>query len=384
MHLLGIALFGWIALFWLTYGLRVAYGAIRLPWVRDFPPAADADCPRISILFSARDEEEKLPAALATLMEMDYPGFEVVAVDDRSQDATGQILDTFAAAHQRLRVVHVDRLPEGWLGKPHGLEKAYEASSGEWLLFTDADVRFKPDVLRRAISLEKAHNLDHLTLLGDVEMVGFWEAVLVTFFGLGFHLGANPSQAANPRSSRYVGVGAFQLVRRSAYEASGTHRRLAMEVVDDMKLGKIVKQAGFRSGCAVAQDFVAVRWHAGVGNLVRGVTKNFFAGAGYDLRLVAFEVAVLLMTDILPFAGVFFGHGWIFGSSAIAVAIALGFHAGVAWVMRVSPLYALTHPLGALLFCYMLLRSTVVTLWQGGIVWRDTFYPLDVLKRGAV
>ena len=384
MHLLGISVFGWIALFWLTHGLRVAYGAMRLPWVRDFPPAPDAECPRVSILFSARNEAEKLPAALATLMEMDYPDFEVVAVDDRSQDRTGQILDAFRAAHPRLRVVHLDRLPEGWLGKPHGLQKAYEACSGEWLLFTDADVRFKPDVLRRAISLEKAHRLAHLTLLGDVETVGFWEPVLVTFFGLGFHLGTDPSQAANPRSSRYVGVGAFQLVRRSAYQASGTHRRLAMEVVDDMKLGKIVKQAGFRSGCAVAQNFVAVRWHAGVGNLVRGVTKNFFAGAGYDLRLVALQVAVLLMMDILPFAGVFLGHGWIFRCSATAAGIALGFHAGVAWVMRVSPLYALTHPLGALLFCYMLLRSTVVTLWQGGIVWRDTFYPLDDLKRGVV
>jgi len=384
MHFLGIALFGGIALFWLTYGLRVAYGALRLPWVRDFPPAPDAACPRISVLFSARDEEEKLPAALRTLMEIDYPDFEVVAVDDRSQDRTGEILDAFAAAYPRLRVVHVDRLPEGWLGKPHGLEKAYDASSGEWLLFTDADVRFKPNVLRRAISLEKIHNLDHLTLLGDVEMVGFWETVLVTFFGIGFHLGTDPSQAANPRSFRYVGVGAFQLVRRSAYEASGTHRRLAMEVVDDMKLGKIVKQAGFRSGCAVAQNLVAVRWQAGLGNLVRGVTKNFFAGAGYDLRLVAFEAAVLLMMDVLPFIGVFLGHGWIFGCSVIAVAIALSFHAGVAWVMRVSPLYALTHPLGALLFCYMLLRSTVVTLWQGGIVWRDTFYPLDDLKRGVV
>ena len=384
MHLLGISLFGWIALFWLTHGLRVAYGAMRLPWVRDFPPAPDAECPRVSILFSARNEAEKLPAALATLMEMDYPDFEVVAVDDRSQDRTGQILDAFRAAHPRLRVVHLDRLPEGWLGKPHGLQKAYEACSGEWLLFTDADVRFKPDVLRRAISLEKAHRLAHLTLFGDVEMVGFWEPVLVTFFGLGFHLGTDPSQAASPRSSRYVGVGAFQLVRRSAYQASGTHRRLAMEVVDDMKLGKIVKQAGFRSGCAVAQNFVAVRWHAGVGNLVRGVTKNFFAGAGYDLRLVALQVAVLLMMDILPFAGVFLGHGWIFRCSATAAGIALGFHAGVAWVMRVSPLYALTHPLGALLFCYMLLRSTVVTLWQGGIVWRDTFYPLDDLKRGVV
>jgi len=384
MHFLGIALFGFVALFWLTYGLRVAYGAIRLPWVKDFPPAPDAECPRISILFAARDEEEKLPAALATLMQIDYPGLEVVAVDDRSQDATGRILDEFAATHPRLRVVHEERLPEGWLGKTHALQKAYEASLGEWLLFTDADVRFNPDVVRRVVSLVKAQNLDHLSLLGDVEMVGFWEKVLITFFGLGFHLAADPSRVGNRRSSRYVGVGAFQLLRRSAYETSGTHRRLAMEVIDDMKLGKIVKQAGFRSGCAVAQDLVAVRWHAGVGNLVRGVTKNFFAGAGYDLRLVTVQLAVLLVMDILPFVGVVFGHGWIRAFSAIAVLIALSFHVGVAWVMRVSPLYALTHPVGAALFFYMLLRSTVVTLRQGGIVWRDTFYPLEELKRGVV
>jgi len=384
MHFFGIALFGFVALFWLTYGLRVAYGAIRLPWVKDFPPAPDAECPRISILFAARDEEEKLPAALATLMQIDYPGLEVVAVDDRSQDATGRILDEFAATHPRLRVVHEERLPEGWLGKTHALQKAYEASLGEWLLFTDADVRFNPDVVRRVVSLVKAQNLDHLSLLGDVEMVGFWEKVLITFFGLGFHLAADPSRVGNRRSSRYVGVGAFQLLRRSAYETSGTHRRLAMEVIDDMKLGKIVKQAGFRSGCAVAQDLVAVRWHAGVGNLVRGVTKNFFAGAGYDLRLVTVQLAALLVMDILPFVGVVFGHGWIRAFSAIAVLIALSFHVGVAWVMRVSPLYALTHPVGAALFFYMLLRSTVVTLRQGGIVWRDTFYPLEELKRGVV
>ncbi|HKW62149.1 MAG TPA: glycosyltransferase family 2 protein [Candidatus Acidoferrum sp.] len=352
--------------------------------MKDFPPALDAECPRISILFAARDEEEKLPGALTTMMAIDYPGLEVIAVDDRSTDATGRILDEFANTDSRLRVVHVDELPKGWLGKTHGLQKAYGASSGEWLLFTDADVRFKPDALRRAISLVKARNLDHLSLLGDLDMVGFWEKVLITFFGIGFHLGANPSQVSNPKSSRYVGVGAFQLVRRSAYEASGTHRRLAMEVVEDMKLGKIVKQSGFRSECAVAEDFVTVRWQAGFGNLVRGVTKNFFAGAGYDLRIVAGQLAGLVVMNILPFAGVAFGHGWIRGLSAVAVLIALSFHVGVAWVMRVSPLYALTHPLGAAIFSYMLLRSTIVTLWQGGIVWRDTFYPLDELKRGVV
>jgi glycosyltransferase involved in cell wall biosynthesis len=357
---------------------------MRLVWLKNFAPSTDAECPGISIIFAARDEEEKLPRALATLMEIDYPNLEVVAVDDRSRDSTGRILDKFAAVYSHLRVVHITQLPAGWLGKPHALQKGYEASRGEWLLFTDADVRFQPDALRRAVSLAKARKLDHLTLFADVEMVGFWEKVLITFFGVGFHLAIDPARVSNPRSARYAGVGAFQVLRRSAYETSGTHRRLAMEVVDDMKLGKIVKQAGFRSDCAVGADFVALRWHSGLGNLVRGVTKNFFANAGYNLGLVATQVAGLVLMNILPFVGLFMSHGWIRVFCAIAVLIAVCFEAGVALVMRVSPLYALTQPLGALLFCYMLLRSTVVTLWQGGIIWRDTFYPLEVLKRGVV
>jgi glycosyltransferase involved in cell wall biosynthesis len=384
MHDFSFALFSLIALFWLTRGLRVAYGAMRLPWLKDFAPAPDVECPRVSVLFAARDEEEKLRGAIETMVQLDYPALEIIAVDDRSRDATGQILDEFAGTHRLLKAVHVTELPAGWMGKPHALQRAYEASTGEWLLFTDADVRFQTDALRRAMALAKQKNLDHLTLLGDVDMHGFWEKVLITFFGLGFHLAADPGQVSNPKSSSYVGVGAFQLLRRKAYEASGTHRRLAMEVVDDMKLGKIVKLAGFRSGGAIAQDAVAVRWHAGLGNLVRGVTKNFFAGAGYSLGLVAVQLTGLVMMNVLPFVGVIFGHGWIRILAAIAVVIAVSFHAGVARVMRVSPLYALTHPIGALLFCYMLLRSTVVTLRQGGVTWRDTFYPLEELKRGSV
>ncbi len=384
MHIFGLVLFGLIASFWLTHGIRVAYGAVRLPWIKDFAPASDADCPRISILFAARDEEEELPAALATLMEIDYPDLEVIAVDDRSQDSTGRILERFAAAHPRLRVVHITQLPAGWLGKPHALQKAYAASTGDWLLFTDADVRFKHDALRRAIALVKARNLEHLTLMGDVEMVGFWETVLITFFGMAFHLATDPYRVANPNSRAYVGVGAFQLLKRAAYEASGTHRRLAMEVVDDMKLGKIVKQSGFRSSAGVAQDFVVVRWHAGLGNLVRGVTKNFFAAVGYSVPLVTVAVVALLLMNVAPIFGVFFGQGWTRIFAVAAFVIALCFHTGVDIGMRVSPSYAFTHPLGALLFSYMLLRSTVVTLKQGGIIWRDTFYPLDDLKRGVV
>jgi glycosyltransferase involved in cell wall biosynthesis len=384
MHVFGLVVFGSIAVFWLTHGLRVAYGATKLPWLKDFAPAPDVDCPRVSLLFAARNEEEKLPAALVTLMEIDYPNLEVIAVDDRSSDSTGRLLDEFAAAHPRLRVVHVAELPPGWLGKPHALQKAFEVSNGDWLLFTDADVRFEPDAVRRAVALAAQRKLDHLTLFGDVEMIGFWEKVLITFFAFMFQLASDPHRANNPHSRFYVGVGAFQLVKRSTYVASGTHRRLAMEVIDDMKLGKIIKQSGFRSGVGIARESVAVRWHAGVGNLVRGVTKNFFAAAGYSLPFVVVAVAGLLLMNITPFLGVFFGHGWIRALAAASLVILVFFHTAIAVTMRVSPLYALTHPVGALLMIYMLLRSTVVTLRQGGIVWRDTFYPLDELKRGVV
>ena len=174
---------------------------------------------------------------LSTLAALDYPNLEIIAVDDRSQDSTGAILEEYARNHERFRAVHVKELPAGWLGKPHALQRAYEVSNVEWLLFTDADVRFTPDVLRRAASLAKERALDHLTLFGDVEMHGSWT---------------------------YVGVGAFQLVKRSAYQAVGTHRRLTMEVVDDMKLGKMVKQGGFRSSVGLAQQAVSIRWHAGL------------------------------------------------------------------------------------------------------------------------
>jgi Glycosyl transferase family 2 len=384
MHLIGILFFGLIALFWITYGLKVAYGAARLPWLKDFPAARDEECPHISVVFAARDEEEKLPAALATLVAIDYPRLEIIAVDDRSTDATPRLLDQFAAAHPQLKVVHIHELPPGWLGKPHALQNAYEVSSGEWLVFTDADVQFQRDSLRRVVSLVRDRGLDHLALLGDVKRSGFWDNVLISFFAMGFQLATDPYQVSNPHSRSYVGVGAFQMLKRSAYETCGTHRRLAMEVVDDMKLGKLVKQSGFRSAVAVAGHAVSVEWHIGLQNLVRGVEKNFFAGAQFSLGLAAAQIFALLAMNVVPFAGLFLGHGWIRAFAAIAVLIALCFHLGVDVVMQISPLYCLTLPVGAAVFAYMVLRSTVVTLRQGGIVWRDTFYPLDELRRGLV
>lgn len=382
-HFLGLIFFAVIALFWLTYGAQTVLGAARLPWLKSFSPASDADCPRISLIFAARDEEEKLPAALATLISIDYPNLQIIAVNDRSQDATPQILDDFASTHARLKVVHVTDLPPGWLGKTHSLQKAYEASDGDWLLFTDADVSFKADALRRCITLIRALSLDHLTLFCGIEMVTFWEKVLISFFGMSFNLAIQPHRVSNPHSRAYVGVGAFQMVKRSVYETCGTHRRIAMEVIDDVKLGKRIKLGGFHSGVAIAPDAVSVRWHAGLVNLVRGVEKNFFAAAQFKLSQVAAQVLGLLVFNVAPLFGLLLGHGTVRILAALALLIPVGFLAGVDVVMGISPLYALTLPLAATVFTYMLLRSTFITLKQGGIYWRGTFYSLTELRRNS-
>lgn len=374
---------GAVAIAWLLLAVQTLRGMRRLPYLSAVQTLPDSDLPRVSLLFSARDEAEKMPAALRSMLALDYPAFEVIAADDRSSDGTQEILREFAIPCKQLRVVRVDALPPRWLGKPHGLYAAYERASGEWLAFTDADVRFHPQALRRAVSLALERRWDHLTLFPHMEMASFGEKTLLTYFLLGGILYSRAWSVPRRESRAYAGVGAFQLLRRSVYESIGTHCRLAMEVVDDMKLGKRVKDAGFVSGVALAGEMVRLKWHSGVANIIRGTEKNFFAAAGFRVSSVAGHMALILLLSVVPFVALVTAGGWARAFAAAAVACVVLLHARAARENGASPLYGLTHPLGALLFCFMLARSTLLTLWRRGIYWRGTFYSLDELKRGA-
>ena len=384
LHLVWMIALGSAAALWIYGTLTTALGLRTLTYVADAPPLKDADCPSVSILFAARDEAEKLPAALESFLAMDYPVYEIVAVNDRSQDDTKQILTSAAQNNSRLKTVSVKDLPAGWLGKPHALQKAYEQSTGEWLIFTDADVQFAPSLLRSAVALANQNGWDHLTLSGRTDTFTFGEKIVMTFFGLAFLMSVRPWRVSDPKSGAFAGIGMFQLIRRSTYEAIGTHGRLAMEVVDDMKLGKLVKQEGFRSAVAVANNEVSVHWHSGVANIIRGTTKNFFAFTGFSFLTVSTQILGLLMMCVVPWLALPFVRGWALLFAAISVGLAIIFHVGACMEFKVSPLYALTFPIGALIFIWMQARSTIVTLWTGGITWRGTFYPLKELKRGVV
>lgn len=358
-------------------------GMASIPSLTAIAPFDGPNLPRISILFAARDEAEKMPAALASLLKLDYPNYEVIAVDDRSADATGKILDEVAARDARLKAIHVAELPSGWLGKPHALATAYEKASGEWLVFTDADVRFAPELLRRALAVVQQENADHLTLLVSLDLRGFWEPVALGYLGACFAL-MRPWKTREPKSKAYMGVGAFQMVRRATYEAIGTHRRLAMEVVDDMKLGKLVKMGGFRSIVAPSDNLVQVRWQEGFGNIVKGLTKNMFAGMGFSAAMALGVACNTLLLSVLPVFGVIFARGAAQIVAAVAVIAAMLFEAMLMPRAKASRWFGVTHALGALVMVYIILRSMVVTLGRGGVVWRGTFYPLEELRRGQV
>jgi len=352
-------------------------------------PDVARELPRVSIIVPARNEAEHIEAALVSLLQLDYPDYEVIAMDDRSEDATGVIMDRVNAAwrergeasHHRLKVLHVSELPPGWLGKVHAMGKAAQQASGEWLLFTDADVVFRADALRRAMTYAGRERADHVVLFPTMVMHTIGERMMMAFFQSQFVFAHRPWKVADPKSRDAIGVGAFNLVRRSVYEQIGTYAALRMAVLDDMMLGELVKQAGFRQRCVFGRDLLRLRWVIGTLGMVRGLTKNFFAILRFDVLFAIAAILGVLLLNAGPFVGVWLAHGGARIGYALALLAIAAMYWGMSQRSEISPLYFFLHPVGGILFAFAMLRSVVVTLARGGIVWRGSFYSLEELRQ---
>jgi glycosyltransferase involved in cell wall biosynthesis len=367
MHYVWTGLLGIIALLWFIQGMRVFSGMASIPRFSEAPPLSDADCPSVSILIPARHEGMNLRRVLPTILAQDYPHYEVIVVDDRSRDDTSQVLDDFARKNRDLKVIHLAELPEGWLGKTYALSVAYQHSTGDWLLFTDADIWFGPDVLRRALSLVKEQQWDHLTSMPELEVAGFWETTALSFWSFTVIVWLEGQPINQQRSRRYAGFGAFQLLRRDAYESIGTHRRLAMEVVDDFKLARLVKESGFLSGTVLNQGKLRLRYRQGLGHLVRNRTKNTFAACGFRISLTALEMLRLATLNMVPFLVLSFATGVLRTMAALSVVTVLALHARTARRCGVSWLFAFTHPALQSLYTLCCVRQLLRSGMAGSI-----------------
>jgi glycosyltransferase involved in cell wall biosynthesis len=389
-------IFHWIAgsilaLVWLSrlldaaLGMRKVADISRPEW--DRKPATPNGNPRVSIIVPARNEEEHIGPALARLLKLDYDNYEVLVVNDRSTDRTGEVIDQFAsppAASGRLRVIHVTELPAGWLGKAHAMWRAAETASGDWLLFTDADVLFRPDVLTRALVYAEAESADHLVLFPRMIMKTPGERMMIAFFQTLFVFGHRPWKVADPRTKDHMGVGAFNLIRRRVYDAVGGYKTLRFEVLDDMKLGKIVKNGGYAQRNVYGADLISLRWAKGAMGVVNNLTKNFFAILSFQWWRGLLSAFALGFLNLMPFIGICFAHGWERLPYAVALVSMFAIYVGMSRESDVPAYYFALHPISSTLFVYTVLRSMWLTLTQGGVVWRGTFYPLDQLKKGMV
>ncbi|MBP2669831.1 MAG: glycosyl transferase, family 2 [Deltaproteobacteria bacterium] len=337
--------------------------------------------PRVSVVVPARDEAKRIEEALRSLVNLDYPAFEVIAVDDRSTDATGAIMDRFAAEEPRVRPLHIAALPEGWLGKCHAMQAGARLAGGELLLFTDGDVVFAPDTLRLAVRNLLERKLDHLALLPGLVPGGYWEDAVKSYFAMLFILGVKAWAAGSASKEIYVGIGAFNLLRRTAYETIGGHESLRLDVADDLMLGKRVKQAGFRQEALIASGHLSLRWQEGVGGFIRGLEKNGFAALGFSLPFLLLVTALVFLLYAVPYLGVLSFRDARVSGYALSVLLMHGIYGYFASIQRNGWLLAPVLPLAAFLYLFALWRSAVITLRQGGVRWRETFYPLDLLKR---
>ena len=257
-----------------TYKLiECALGMPKVPEISqpEWLPKEGEALSRISIIVPALNEQEKLEPALRSLLALDYLNYEVIAVDDRSTDRTGEIMDRLAREFPaKLRVVHVKELPSGWLGKPHALQKGSELATGGWLLFTDADVTFRSDTLRRAVTLATRTQADHVVLFPTLLTESWGERMMLAFLSLAFTL-RRLWKVSDPKSGDFVGVGAFNMVRRGSFDALGGMHPLRMEVIEDMNLGKLTKKHGFKQVAAFADDLLTIHWARGAWGIVRNL-----------------------------------------------------------------------------------------------------------------
>lgn len=380
---------GLIACAWMGRSAQWLRGLTLVPDLHDvrYASSESTSKERLTVIVPARNEGNAVEACLRSLLVTVDVRLEILAVDDRSTDATGRIMDEVAAEAapglHTLRVLHVTELPDGWMGKTHAMGLAAAEATGDWLLFTDGDMLFAPDALASAMRFAEMEHADHVVLYPTMIFKSFGERMMLAFLHAMSIWGPRPWKIGDPNAKRdFIGVGAFNLIRRTTYDAVGGWAAQRLEVLEDLRMGFTVKRAGYRQRAVFGRDLARIRWAEGAMGVVNNMTKNLFAVFRFRLLLACVATGSIFLLCLLPFIGLALGR-------AAVVPFALTMLALIALYSRYHRFglprlaYVLTFPAGAVLFLFALAQSISRTILEQGVTWRGTFYPLAELRKHA-
>jgi chlorobactene glucosyltransferase len=319
-----------------------------------------------------------------------YSNLELIVVNDGSIDATPEILEQLQAAAQRtpqrLTILNGSELPSGWAGKPHTLHQGYQASWGEWLCFIDADTFASPELISSTYQAAMNLQADMLTILTYQELGGFWEKAILPLVFTALSVGFPANRVNDPQKPDAIANGQFILIRRSVYEAVGGHQAVRCEIAEDKALAALVKGAGFHLVLGDGRELARTRMYTSLPEIWEGWVKNIYLGMQDRLWLLLLGAMIGLVAALaLPLwtmvslVWVALGGGWI---ALLAAAESLTLWSYLVYnryqinrAMGISFWYALTLPLGALIFTAMMLTSAFNVFSGKGVSWRGRSYP---------
>ncbi len=361
------------------------------------PPVGTAK--KVSIIVPARNEQYNIWRCVTSLLEQDYESYEVIVVDDGSTDDTPRILDDIARHHphgDKLWVLRLKDLPQGWAGKPHAIHSGVQEAHGDWLLFTDADTWHAPNALRTALARATAEEIDLYTLGTKQELPGFWNKVMMPVAYLGISMQYPIAKVNDPTSPIAIANGQYILIRRSVYDITGGYARpdLRNTLLDDRDLAHVVKENGFRLRMEDGRDLVHVYMYSNLHATWRGWRKNAYIGSRGGLPFVLLELLGLPMVAIVPFTLPLFGwlarrthrahrthtrSGRITSNeltlaSALELGCVLAYRRWLDHSLDVPWYYAFTYPLAAALFTGILGESAWRILTHKGVDWSGRLY----------
>ena len=360
--------------------IELAVGNRKIKWLKDISANEGSNAPKVSIIVPACNEEKNIEVALKSLVTQNYKNLEIIVVNDRSTDETASILERLATEYSHITISNISELPIGWVGKNHALYNGAKQAKGEYLLFTDADIVMDSTAIQRAVYHMQQNKLDHIAVMPEIKMPGFILNLLCVAFYAYFGLLFKPWKVKSLKSKRSIGVGAFNLMRRQAYLESGTLKAVSMRIDDDIQLGKIIKKKGFNQEFLIGKGLLSVEWYSSFNGMVDGLTKNFFTIFNYNIGLVFVYTLLLILFYIVPLFGVFLTSGTTQLLDGFILLSLLFLFWGNSSVYRLNRWYAFGFLLASLLLTYMLWKSTLTTLFNRGVNWRGTHYPLKELK----
>lgn len=386
LELLGVV----IVILGFAYWLGQLFLAVRLvrsvPTVEKLPAGEMENWPKVSVVIPARNEIDTIEQAMQSRLKEDYPNVEFIIVDDRSTDGTSDVVERIAQKDSRVKPIHISELPEGWIGKLYAMDFAVRNSSGEWLLFSDADVYIKPGTLKRTIAYAVKRKLDHVALIPELWAKSFFLNVVFSMFMRMICLGIRLWQVENDKSKVSAGSGSFNLVRKSAFDKINGFQKLKLEIADDVALGQVLKGSGARCSILNGRGYVGVFFYPSIASMSHAAERGGFTSLGNFSFVRILSMSILLVVlEVSPFFAFFSISAlylWPIAIASLFSAICTSIIISL-WTNR-PLIYSFFFPLGSIIMGILLVRAGILGALRGGIYWRGTFYPTKIIRKGKV